>query len=101
AVISNPHSEIPNPKHQISGCQVSGANGKSLSNIQYLKSLNFSISQFLIPHSAFPNPKSKIRNQKRLHSLPLVVIFPVAFAYYSAADLQYPAGVTFGRYGGV
>jgi hypothetical protein len=37
------------------------------------------------------NSNSEFRNQTRLHSLPLVVIFPVAFAYSSAADGQYPA----------
>jgi hypothetical protein len=44
---------------------------------------------------------SELPEKTRLHSLPLVVIFPVAFEESSAADLQYPAGVTFGRYGGV
>ena len=64
------------------------------SNISNPLIFQFLNSLFRIPHSAF-------RNQKRLHSLPLVVIFPVAFAYSSAADGQYPDGVTFGQYGGV
>ena len=93
-----PQSDIKEFSSQQSGIrfQVSGANGKSLSNIQYLKSLNFSILQFLILHSAFPNreparrgeSEGQIHNRKRLHSLPLVVIFPDAFAYSRAVDRQ-------------
>ena len=75
---------------------MSGANGKSLLNIQYLKSLNFSIPQFLIPNSAFPNPKSKA-----VAFFTTSGYIPCAFAYSSAADGQYHAGETFGRYGGV
>jgi hypothetical protein len=72
--------------------QVSGANGKALSNMQYLKSLHFSISQCRIPLiPQFRIPYSQIQNRKRLHSLLLVVIFPGAFAYSSAADRQYDA----------
>ena len=62
------------------------------SNISNPLIFQFFNSLFCIPHSQTGNPpagwesEGQIHNRKRLHSLPLVVIFPDAFAYSSAAD---------------
>ena len=114
AVISNPPSEtgnppekwesegqIPNPKHQITNkSQITICNDPNIFGILFFKT-DVQVWDFEFKKENELNSNSEFRNQKRLHSLPLVVIFPVAFAYSSAADGQYPAGETFGRYGGV
>ena len=104
AVISNQHSEtgnppegwksegqIPNPKCQITNkSQTPICNDPNIFGILFFK-IDVQVWDFEFKKENELNSNSEFRNQTRLHSLPLVVIFPVAFAYSSAADGQYPA----------